>query len=213
LQTTGRGGVFLLAAGPNARHYAGMTEGFRIEGYAIISRDGMIADASGAFPSALIFEADKSFYARELDRVDAVVQGRHSHEGQPNSARRRRLVLTRRIATIAPDPDYPKSFLWNPAGASLREAGAALGLASGTMGVVGGTAVFDLFLGLGFDAFHLSCAAKVNLPGGAPVFSQIRDGLSPEDVLAQHGLQPGPTQVLDEANALTLVNWARKAPA
>jgi dihydrofolate reductase len=188
---------------------------FRIEGYAIISSDGMIADASGAFPSALIFEADKSFYARELDRVDAVVQGRNSHEGQPNSGRRRRLVLTRRVATIAPDPEHPKSFLWNPAGASLEEAGAALGLVSGTMGVVGGTEVFDLFLalGAGFDVFHLSRAAKVKLPGGPPVFSQILTGRSPEDVLAQHGLQPGPTQVLDEANALTLVSWARKAPA
>lgn len=184
---------------------------FRIEGYAIVSSDGMIADAQAAFPQALTFEADKQFYARELDRVDAVVQGRNSHEGQANSPLRRRLVLTRRIAGIAPDADHPNAMLWNPAGASLVEACAALGLTAGTLGVVGGVDVFDLFLRLGYDAFHLSRAGKVQLPGGVPVFSQLRSGRSPEEALAEFGLTPGPTQVLDEANAVTLVNWTRKA--
>ena len=182
---------------------------FRIEGYAIVSSDGMIADAQVAFPHALVFEADKQFYARELDRVDAVIQGRHSHEGQANSPRRRRLILTRRVAGIAPDADYPKSMLWNPAGASLVEACAALGLGAGTLGVVGGTAVFDLFLTVGYDAFHLSRAGEVQLPGGVPVFSQLRSGRSPDDVLAEFGLEPGPPQVLDEINAVTLVSWTR----
>ena len=183
---------------------------YRIEGYAIISSDGMIADAAAAFPSALIFDADKQYYERELDRVDAVIQGRNSHEGQPNSPRRRRLVLTSKVAAIAPDPNHPKSLLWNPAGASLDEACAALGLAAGTLGIVGGTSVFDLFLEIGYDAFHLSRANKVQLPGGPPVFSQLRSGRTPEEVLAQAGLEPGPTQVLDEANAVSLVNWTRR---
>ena len=34
-------------------------ERYRVEGYAIISSDGMIADAGSAFPNVLIFEADK----------------------------------------------------------------------------------------------------------------------------------------------------------
>ena len=182
---------------------------FRIAGYAIVSSDGMIADAHAAFPQALVFEADKQFYARELDRVDAVIQGRHSHEGQANSPLRRRLNLTRRVAGIAPDPDYPKSMLWNPAGASLVEACAALGLGAGTLGVVGGTDVFDLFLTVGYDAFHLSRAGKVQLPGGVPVFSQLRSGRSPEDVLAEFGLTPGLAQALDAINAVTLVSWTR----
>jgi hypothetical protein len=42
---------------------------FRIEAYAIISSDGMIADANGSFPAVLSFEADKKYYERELDRV------------------------------------------------------------------------------------------------------------------------------------------------
>jgi len=186
---------------------------FRIEGYAIVSSDGMIADARAAFPQTLTFEADKQFYARELDRVDAVIQGRNSHEGQANSPLRRRLVLTRRVAGIAPDADHPNAMLWNPAGASLIEACAALGLTAGTLGVVGGMDVFDLFLHVGYDAFHLSRAGKVQLPGGVPVFSQLRSGRSPEDVLAQFGLTPGPVQVLDEANTVTLVKWTRKPAA
>ena len=76
---------------------------FRIAGYAIVSSDGMIADAHAAFPQALVFEADKQFYARELDRVDAVIQGRHSHEGQANSPLRRRLILTRNRALPVAD--------------------------------------------------------------------------------------------------------------
>jgi dihydrofolate reductase len=194
--------------GPHQR-----TKLFSIEGYAIISADGAIADANAAFPAALSFEADKQYYERELDRVDAVIQGRNSYESQQNSPRRRRLVLTRRIIALAPDPDRPNSFLWNPVGASLDDACAALGLAAGTLGVVGGTEVFDLFLNVGYDSFHLSRADKVKLPGGPPVFSQVGLGRSPEDVLAEFGLEPSPRQVLDAASQLSLVTWTRKAPA
>jgi dihydrofolate reductase len=150
------------------------TKHFRIEAYAIISSDGMIADANGAFPAVLSFEADKKYYERELDRVDAIVMGRHSYEYQTNSA---------------------------------------LGLKTGLLGIIGGTAVFDLFLAIGYDVFHLSRADKVTLPGGAPVFSQIRADRSLEDVLVQSGLQPGPTEILDPANAITQVDWTPKAPA
>jgi dihydrofolate reductase len=184
---------------------------YRIVGYAIISSDGMIADAGGAFPGALTIEADKEFYARELDRVDAVVQGRNSHEGQANSPHRRRLVLTRKVPGIAPDPDYPKSLRWNPAGASLESACAALGVSSGTLGVIGGTEVFDLFLGVGYDAFYLSRADKATLPGGRPVFSQVLLGRSPEDVLKRFELEPGPKRLLDGDKAASLVKWTRKA--
>jgi hypothetical protein len=194
--------------GPHQR-----TKLFSIEGYAIISADGAIADANAAFPAALSFDADKQYYERELDRVDAVIQGRNSYEFQSNSPRRRRLVLTRSIAALAPDPERQRSFLWNPAGAALDAACAALGLTAGTLGVVGGTYVFDLFLDIGYDAFHLSRADKVKLPGGPPVFSQIGPDRSPEDVLAQYGLEPGPAQVLDAANGVSLVTWTRKAPA
>jgi dihydrofolate reductase len=186
---------------------------YRTIGYAIVSSDGMIADAGGIMPDSLKIEADQQNFARALDSVDAVVHGRHSHEGQPTSPRRRRLVATRKVAAIAHDPDHPNSLLWNPVGASFDEACRALGLATGTVAVLGGTGVFDMFLDTGYDAFHLSRAGKVKLPGGTPVFSQVRFGRSPEDVLTQFGLEPGPIRVLDEVNAVSLVSWTRKTRA
>ena len=57
----------------------------RIEGYAIVSADGMLANAAGIMPPELKFDADQRFFAHGLDGVDAVVHGRHSHERQPHS--------------------------------------------------------------------------------------------------------------------------------
>jgi dihydrofolate reductase len=185
---------------------------YRFEGYAIVSSDGMIADAHGAFPEALVFKADQRYLERELDHVDAVIHGRHSHEGQANSPARRRLVLTRKVAAFAPDPHLGKCMLWNPAGASVDEACCAMGRAGGTIAILGGPDVYGLFLEIGYDVFHLCRAGKVRLPGGVPIFSQVRSGRSPEDVLRHAGLRPGPRRVLDQANALTLVTWTR-APA
>jgi hypothetical protein len=54
----------------------------RIEGYAIVSTDGMLANAAGIMPDSLMFEADQRFFERGLDGVDVMVHGRHSHERQ-----------------------------------------------------------------------------------------------------------------------------------
>src|SRR5215470_15642168 len=105
-----------------------------IEGYAIISEDGMIATEAGIMPNTLKFEADKRFFENGLDFVDVVVHGRHSHEQQANSDRRRRIVLTRRTPTIAVHPSDQKAALWNPAGTSLEEALRALGLSDPRIG-------------------------------------------------------------------------------
>lgn len=190
-----------------------MSEHCRIEGYVIISADGMIADAHGLMPNILKNEADHRFFEAGLDRVDVVVHGRNSHEGQPNSPHRRRVVVTRKVAAIAPDPDNPRSVLWNPAGATFEEACAAHGLSSGAAAIIGGPEVYGLFLEIGYDAFHLSRSGKVALPGGLPVFPQVRPGISPEDVLRRYGLEPGTERTLDEAHAVTLVTWRRRAPA
>ena len=93
---------------------------FRIEGYAIVSADGMIADATGLMPNSLKIEADQRLYAEALDRVTVVAHGRLSHEGQPKSPSRRRLILTRRVGALATDPDNPNARFWNPAGADVR---------------------------------------------------------------------------------------------
>ena len=184
------------------------SQSFRIEGYAIVSVDGMLADHNGHMPGALKIDADQQFFANGLDHADVVVHGRHSHEGQPHSGHRRRLVLTRQIAALASDPEYPQANLWNPAGASLTQACQALALTQGVVAVIGGTDVFGLFLDIGYDVFHLSRAGRVRLPGGRPVFPQVPDQ-TPEAVLASRGLEAGPTQLLDAQADATLVTWRK----
>jgi dihydrofolate reductase len=185
-----------------------LPELLRTEGFAIVSTDGMLADRAGHMPDALKVEADQRFFAQSLDEVAAVVHGRHSHEGQPNSPRRRRLILTRSVSAIEPDPENPLARLWNPAGASFSAACAALGVEAGTVAIIGGTDVFGLFLDRGYDAFHLSRANKVRLPGGRPVFPQVPEQ-TPEELLASHGLRAGERRVLDAQADATLVTWTR----
>jgi hypothetical protein len=178
----------------------------RIEGLAIVSADGMIADARGIQPDALKLEADQRFFHAMLDQATALVHGRNSSEGGPYMARRRRLVLTRTIAGLARDPAADNTVHWNPAGATLDQAWEALGLSGGLLAVIGGTEPFGLFLEIGYDAFHLSRASRAALPGGRPVFPGIPPH-TPEQLLERHGLKPGPTQILDPQAGLSLVAW------
>jgi hypothetical protein len=78
-----------------------MNASSRIEGYAIVSDNGMIATAKGTMPRALKFDADQQFFERGLNGVDVVVHGRHSRERHRRSDKRRRLILTRRIPSMA----------------------------------------------------------------------------------------------------------------
>jgi len=181
----------------------------RIEGYVIVSTDGMIADANGVMPDSIRNAADQHYFQAGLDRAAAIVHGRHSYEGGPRAARRKRLVLTRRIAAIAPDPTYPNALLWNPLGASLDQALQQLGASEGTIAIIGGPDVFSLFLPR-YDAFHMSRAANAKIPGGRAVFTEVGPNVSPEDVLARHGLKPGPRRDLDKAAGVTLVTWQRE---
>jgi dihydrofolate reductase len=178
-----------------------------IEGYAIVSTDGMLANAAGIMPEELKFDADQRFFTHGLDGVDAVVHGRHSHERQPRSHLRKRLILTRAIPSLAADPSNENALLWNPAGASFEDAWAALGVPDGSLAVIGGTEVFGMFLPR-YDVFHLTRAPGVRLPGGRPVFPQVPQQ-SPEQVLAGHGLAPGSPQVLDAGSGVTVVSWQR----
>ena len=179
----------------------------RIEGYAIVSEDGMLASAAGIMPDSLKFDADRHFFERGLDGVDVVVHGRHSHERQPRSHLRRRLIVTRQVPAIAADPSNDKALFWNPAGAPFEQALAALGTQCRSVGVIGGTDVFGLFLDR-YDVFHLSRAPDVRLPGGRPVFPEVPTR-SPEEVLASHGLDCGQRRVLDPVKGLAIVSWQR----
>lgn len=180
----------------------------RIEGYVIVSADGMIADARGEMPATLRNDADQTFFQAGLERAAVIVHGRHSHEGGPRAAGRKRLILTRRVAALARDPASPNALMWNPAGATLEQGLAALGAADGMIAVIGGTEVFSLFLPL-YDAFHLSRAVAATIPGGRPVFAEVGPGTTPEEVLARHGLKPGPQRDLDAAAGVSVVMWRR----
>ncbi len=52
--------------------------GLQIEGYVIVSADGMLADARNIMPDELKFEGDKRFFSAALDRADLIVHGRNS---------------------------------------------------------------------------------------------------------------------------------------
>jgi dihydrofolate reductase len=180
-----------------------------IEGYAIVSADGMLADAERRIPPALVVEADQAFFHGALDQAAVVVHGRHSHEGGPRADQRHRLIVTTRAASLAPYPARPEALLWNPKGATLQEAWDQLGAPDGLLAVIWGPEVYGLFLEVGYDAFHLSRVPDVRLPGGRPVFPEVGPERTPEDVMATRGLTPGPPRVLDAERGVTLVTWRR----
>ena len=179
----------------------------RIEGYVIVSADGMLADVRNVMPDELKFEGDKAFFTAALDRADLILHGRNSYEDQPNSPRRRRIFLTRQVKAIAPDPANPKSTLWNPAGATFEAACAHATVRDGTVAIIGGPGVFGMFMDR-YDTFWLSFAPKVRLPGGQPCFPGVPQR-SPQQVLAAHGLKPGEAQLLDPEDDVSVTPWRR----
>jgi len=179
-----------------------------IEGYAIVSADGMIADGRGAMPASIRNDADQHFLQAEMDRAAVIVHGRHSHEGGPRAAKRKRLVVTRQVDGIALDSTQPNALLWNPAGADLAEAIDALAANAGPIAVIGGTDVFGLFLPL-YDVFHLTRATGAKIPRGRPLFSTVGPTMTVDDVLHQYGLRPGAPRDIDAAAGITLTDFER----
>ncbi len=179
----------------------------RIEGYVIVSADGMLANAAHVMPDELKFEGDKQFFAAGLDRAVLIVHGRHSGEGQPNSPQRKRIIVTRTVAALAPEPSNPNATLWNPAGATFEAACDRAGVRAGTIAIIGGPDVFGLFMDR-YDTFWLSQAARVRLPGGEPCFPGV-PAQSPQQILAAHGLRAGEAQILDGAHEVSVTPWRR----
>ena len=69
--------------------------------------------------------------------------------------------------------------------------------------------MFDLFLALGYAAFHLTRAQGVLAPGGRKVFGACGPGASAEDLLRRAGLRAGAVLVLDAAANVALNVWRR----
>lgn len=185
-----------------------MNSAFSIDGYAIASADGMIAGPDGVMPESLKNEADHQFFMAALENVDLVAHGRNSHEGHPNSDVRRRLWMTRSVETLEPRPGVERQWNWNPEGLRFEDAAHAAGLTSGVVAILGGPSVYSEFLPV-YRAFYLCRAERVRIPGGTPVFSVMREGLSAEEVLRRDGLSPEPKLELDAPNGVTLTRWVR----
>jgi len=181
----------------------------RIEGYVIVSADGRLANAANLMPDELKFQGDKTFFSAALDRADLIVHGRNSHEDQPNSPKRPRIILTRNVEAIAPDPSNPKATLWNPAGVSFEAACDRAEIRSGTVAIIGGPGVFGMFMDR-YHIFWLSLAPRVRLPDGEPCFPGV-PARSPQEILAAHGLKPGEAQMLDPAEDVSVTPWRRNA--
>jgi dihydrofolate reductase len=179
----------------------------RIDGYVIVSADGMLANADRVMPDELKFKGDQEFFNAALDHAGLIVHGRYSYEGQPNSPRRKRVILTSRIAALAPDPSNPNATLWNPAGATFEQACDYADAASATVAIIGGPEVFGMFLDR-YDTFWLSQAPHVRLPGGTPCFPGVPER-SPQAILAEHGLKAGEPHILDAAHDVSVTPWGR----
>ena len=100
----------------------------RVEGFAIVSRDGMLAGADGLMPNSLKFDCDQNLLDRALDAAALLVHGRMSHEAQPNSCNRRRLLMTRSAGPFNATPVEPNVWLWSPEATPFPEVCKTLGI-------------------------------------------------------------------------------------
>jgi dihydrofolate reductase len=183
-------------------------QSLHIEGYVIVSADGKLANAAGVMPDELKFAGDKAFFTNALDRVDLIVHGRNSFEDQPNSPRRKRIIVTRKVPALAPDPANPLAVLWNPAGAGFEAACDHAGVRAGTVAIIGGPDVFGMFMDR-YDTFWLSQAPHVRLPDGEPCFPGV-PARSPQQILAAHGLKAGTPKILDSRFDVSVTPWRRE---
>jgi hypothetical protein len=177
-----------------------------VTGYAIVSDDDRIAGADGLVPPSLRNEQDWEHYQRELASSDLIVFGHRSHRFEPNERGDRRLVVWSAPTALV---ERENAWWWNPAHMAWPEVAGKLLPRGGRVAAPGGQGVFDLFLEIGYDAFHLSHAHGVKLPGGRAVFSACDGGLTAGDVLARAGLSPSETIALDPKRGVDMTIWRR----
>jgi hypothetical protein len=178
----------------------------QIHGYAIVSDDDRIADAKGRMPDILRNDADWRYFQAELDRSAVTVLGRLGHEANPNPRGRLRMVVSSSSPGLARRTD---AWWWNPELLSWNEAVRAVLPEGGRVAVPGGRRVFDLFLDIGYDAFHLARAEGTRIPGGVALFSACDHGKGAEVALAETGLEAGPCLILDPTAPVSLTVWRR----
>jgi len=179
----------------------------RIEGYAVISKEGMIAATDGHFPEVLKIPADHEFYQSSLDHADVIANGRHSAEGGPKESSRRRIIVTRRVNLPTVDPGNPNAWQWNPGSTTFDEVWQHLRVDGGVLAVVGGTDVFGLFLAIGYDTFYLT-RTEASVPRGRAVFPGVGTrGTTPEEIMKKNGLVLRGTRMLDKSVNCRVEDW------
>lgn len=175
-----------------------------IHGYAIISDNDRIADATGLTPEVLRNDADWAYFQAELNQSDLTVLGRLGHEANPNPKKRLRMILSSSSSGLERHED---GWWWNPGKLSWKEAIDTVLPEGGRVAVPGGRQVFDLFLTIGYDAFHLTRAEGAVIPDGVAVFSGCDQGRSVETLLIEAGLKPAERRLLDPNGPVSLVVW------
>jgi len=183
-----------------------MSGSLDITGYAIVSDDDRITASDGLTPLSLRNEKDWELYQRAQEQANLVVFARVSHELEPNVHKTPRLVVSREAPGLEQRPD---GWWWDPRRMTWENVAAKLLPDGGRVAVGGGQVVFDLFLMIGFDGFHLSRASGVKLPGGRAVFSAANDGVPAATVLEQHGLRLEKRIPLDPAHGVEMTVWRR----
>jgi hypothetical protein len=176
-----------------------------IHGYAIVSDDDMIADATDQVPMSLRNPQDWEQYQAAQARSALVVFARISHQNEPNTRGDRRLVVSRSVAGLEKRDD---AWWWSPAAVAWDEVAATLLPDGGEVAACGGQGVFDLFLSA-YDVFHLARARGVRLPGGRKVFSACETGATAEAVLQSHGLLRSETMALDPVQGVEMHIWRK----
>jgi hypothetical protein len=177
---------------------------YAFHGHAIVSADDRIADATGRTPPGLRIAADWQRFQAALDRSVLTVLGRLGHEANPNHRGRNRLVLSTQAAGIEHRGD---AWWWNPAEVALASALALAAPGGGIVAVPGGRRVFDLFLDVGYDEFHLTRADRVRIGDGVALFSAIGGGVGAEAVLAGRGLAADAPVAIDDG--VRVVVWRK----
>ena len=184
----------------------GAKHAIEITGYAIVSDDDRIAAADGLVPLSLHNAEDWYYYQNALANSDLTVFGHRSHQFEPNERGDQRLVVWSAPTGLLQRDD---AWWWNPSVMSWNDVATKLLPQGGRVAVPGGQGVFDLFLKIGYDAFHLSRAHGVKLPGGRAVFSACDKGLSAEAVLARAGLRVSEKVALDPQQGVDMTIWRR----
>jgi dihydrofolate reductase len=180
---------------------AAATRRFPVVGHAIVSADGMIADAEGLMPRQLRNDADWALFQAALDAASVVVVGSLGHRRHPNPGRRR-LVFTSTVREFVTDGRDHLATLFNPESMAVADVLDAAGLADGVVAVTGGRRVFDHFLRQ-YDEFMLAEVNGFVMPGGIACFSNGH----PRAVLAAAGMVPVEHRVIDAENGVTLTRW------